>query len=571
MPTTTNKNNRILIAEDEAIVAVDIQSQLEAVGYRVLAVATSGQEARDLALEMRPDMVLMDIRLSGPLDGIDAAQAIRRKLDIPIVFLTAYADQETLQRAKATGPCGYLVKPFNERDLYATIEIALHKHQLELALRKRYHELLAILDAQRHGTVMLDAGGRISFLSKPAEQLLGIDSAYAVNRSWKQVLTLDGTDQARLEAMLCCPAEKRTKIPVCPPAAQPLDCMLEIEVQDDPRDTDRRILFLYDVTDINALRGMLDNNWRFHHITGKSKAIQATIQLAREVAQVDSTVLIEGDTGTGKELVARAIHAQSQRHDGPFIALNCAGLSEQLATSQLFGHRRGSFTGAVSDQIGLFEAAQGGSLFLDEIGELPLSVQSVLLRVLEERAVMRLGETHPRSIDTRFIAATNRDLMEEVSSGRFREDLFYRIRVARIHLPPLRARREDIALLVRTFLAEHRVTTGKDVADVSDAALQLLLIYSWPGNVRELRNALEFAVIRCSASVIQPADLPPEIQTASLHDHASADDQSPQDERGLILAALELAGGNRKEAASLLGVSRATLYRRLSEYHLGNN
>nr|MBS0021402.1 response regulator [Gammaproteobacteria bacterium] len=194
MPTTTNKNNRILIAEDEAIVAVDIQSQLEAVGYRVLAVATSGQEARDQALEMRPDMVLMDIRLSGPLDGIDAAQAIRRKLDIPIVFLTAYADQETLQRAKATGPCGYLVKPFNERDLYATLEIALHKHQLELALRKRYHELLAILDAQRHGTVMVDAGGRISFLSKSAEQLLGIDSEYAANRSWKQVLTLNGSN-----------------------------------------------------------------------------------------------------------------------------------------------------------------------------------------------------------------------------------------------------------------------------------------------------------------------------------------------------------------------------------------
>lgn len=565
----TDTNSRILIVEDEAIVAVDIQSQLEALGYTVLDIATSGEEAREKALDLCPDMVLMDIRLSGQMDGIDAAESIRRRHDIPIVFLTAYADQDTLQRAKAAGPHGYLVKPFNERDLYTAIEIALHKHQLENALRKNYHDLLTLLDAQRHGTVIIDAHGRIAFLSKSAQQLLNVNSHNALNRSWKSVLCLNGTDQARLEAMLQCPPDKRTKIPLRIPTGEHRADTLEIEIQNDPRAADQKILFLYDVSDLNTLRELLDSRWGFHRITGKSKAIQVTIQLVREIAPVDSTVLIEGETGTGKELVARTLHDVSQRQGRPFIALNCAGLSEQLATSQLFGHRRGSFTGAVGDQVGLFEAAQHGTLFLDEIGELPLSVQSVLLRVLEEKAVMRLGETRLRTIDVRFIAATNRDLAEEVAQNRFREDLFYRIRVARIHLAPLRERREDIAPLVRTFLAEHRATTGKRVENVSDAAMRLLLVYPWPGNVRELRNALEFAVIRCHASVIQPADLPPEVQAATLA-HGSTNDHSPQEERGLILAALELAGGNRKEAATLLGVSRATLYRRLSEHGLGS-
>lgn len=415
---------------------------------------------------------------------------------------------------------------------------------------------------------MINAAGHVTFLSKTAEQLLGIALDDAANQPWKNVLGLNSGDEVQLEAMLHCSIEKRTKVPVRLSAAQAVHCTVEIEVQDDPRDPGGKVLFLYDVSDVNTLREILDNNWSFHNIIGKSKGIQTTIQLAREVAQVDSTVLIEGETGTGKELVARAIHAQSQRRNGPFVALTCAGLGEQLATSQLFGHRRGSFTGAVRDQVGLFEAAQGGTLFLDEVGELPLSVQSILLRVLEDKAVMPIGETQQRAIDTRFIAATNRDLTQEIAGGRFRDDLLYRIRVARINLPSLRERREDIALLVRKFLAEHCATTGKNITNVSGAAMQLLLLYVWPGNVRELRNALEFAVIRCSASVIQPADLPPEIQAASRTDNAGAKYQSPEAERGLILAALELAGGNRKEAAALLGVSRATLYRRLSEYNL---
>ena len=273
-------------------------------------------------------------------------------------------------------------------------------------------------------------------------------------------------------------------------------------------------------------------------------------------------MLIEGETGTGKELVARAIHQLSSRKDGPFLALNCGGLSEELAASHLFGHRRGSFTGAVDDQVGLFEAAGGGTLFLDEVGELPPRVQTSLLRVLEENAVMRLGESQLRPVDIRVLAATHRDLTQEVARERFRQDLLYRIRIARVKLPALRERRDDLPLLVRAFLADHCASTGKQVDAIGDEAMAVLLDYEWPGNVRELRNVLECAVVRCHGTSIRPDDLPPELLEFRP---GSATDELGADEADRVKAALKWSKGNRTRAATLLGVSRATLYRRMKE------
>lgn len=553
--------------EDEVIVALDLQGRLEALGYRVLDAVTSGEQACQKALMLHPDLVLMDIRLSGDMDGIEAASTIRAQIDIPIVFVTAYADQDTLQRAKITGPYGYIIKPFDNRDLHATLEIAQYKYQLEYTLRKSRDELLAILNAQRHGTLMMDERGRITFLSLSAQRMLSVGLDEALNSPLQSVLGLKQQDRRRLETMFQLPTEQRTKVPcrIRDPGGR--DFFLEIEVQDDPRTVQRKILFLYDVSELNTLRELLNGKARFHNIVGHSKPVQEMIQLVRRVAQVDSTVLIEGETGTGKELVARAIHNESSRKDGPFIAFSCAGLSAELASSQFFGHKRGAFTGAVNNQLGLFEAANGGTLFLDELGELDLSIQSTLLRVLEERVVTPVGTTESRKIDIRFLAATNRDLAKEVDHGRFRSDLFYRIRVAHIRLPPLRERREDILLLVRTFLLQLRATLGKNVDTVSNATMQALLAHKWPGNIRELKNALEFAVIRCAGTVIQSNDLPPEMWQ-STHSSRGPSDESASDERGLIVAALERTGGNRKEAAKLLGMSRATLYRRLTEHDL---
>jgi DNA-binding NtrC family response regulator len=340
--------------------------------------------------------------------------------------------------------------------------------------------------------------------------------------------------------------------------------VVEIEIEDDPRAPERKIFFLTDVSELHGLRRLLDERGRFHDIIGRSDAIRRVVRLVQQVAPTDVTVLIEGETGTGKELVARAIHRESARRKGPFVAVNCAGLSEELAASQLFGHRRGAFTGAVTDAVGMFEAARGGTLFLDEIGDLPLRVQTTLLRVLEERAVTRIGETQPRAVDVRIVAAANRELAREVAAGRFRADLLYRIRVGRIHLPPLRERREDLPLLVRHILSEQRAITGRPVETVSDEAMQAMLAYEWPGNVRELKHALGYSVIHCPGAAVELEDLPPELLERAPPVAAAGD--LPADERERIAAALARTGGERKGAAALLGVSRATLYRRMAQY-----
>jgi DNA-binding NtrC family response regulator len=553
---------KILIVEDEQIVAVDIESQLERLGYRVVGTAASGEEACRKAAEQEPDLVLMDVRIEGSMDGIEAAQRIRRSREIPIVFLTAYTDVDTLERAKRIEPYGYIVKPFAQRDLEATIEVALYKGAVDRQLRQGHENLQTILDAQRHGTVMLDGEGRIRFASRAARRMADAADAESVGHPLTRLLPLSDDQTAALETMCRCPAQERNRLPIVLDTGGPRPCHLEIEIVDDPRDQVGRILFLYDVSPLFDLRRQLDEHAAFQNILGKSKAMRQVFQMIRELGRVDSTVLIEGETGTGKELVARAIHDLGRRCDGPFVALNCAGLSEELAASQLFGHRRGAFTGAVDAQQGLFEAASGGTLFLDEIAELPLRVQTTLLRVLEENAVLPLGESQLRSVDVRVLAATHRDLTREAAENRFRQDLLYRIRVARVRLPALRDRREDLPILVRAFLADHRASTGKQVDAIGDEAMAVLMDYGWPGNVRELRNALEFAVIRAQGSIIRPEDLPPE-----LIEFVPATEADPQslDETDRVRSALKWARGNRTRAAATLGISRATLYRRLRE------
>jgi DNA-binding NtrC family response regulator len=270
-------------------------------------------------------------------------------------------------------------------------------------------------------------------------------------------------------------------------------------------------------------------------------------------------------------LVARGIHEASPRQAGAFIAVNSAGLSESLLASQLFGHLKGAFTGATTDQQGFFEAAAGGTIFLDEIGDLPFPMQAAMLRVLQEHEITRLGETHARSIDVRVIAATHKDLVAEAAAGRFREDLLFRLRVARIHIPPLRERKTDIPLLAEHFIRSASRQAGKAVDALHADALQCMLAYDWPGNIRELRSCIDFALIHCQGAKIQPTDLPPEIRglRPAATQEAGASPAFTGDERQRVLQAIEKAGGNRLRAAKLLGISRATFYRRMQELGLG--
>jgi len=301
-------------------------------------------------------------------------------------------------------------------------------------------------------------------------------------------------------------------------------------------------------------------------LVGSSPAMLRTIDLARRVAQVDSTVLITGESGAGKERIARFIHDESARTAGPFLAINCAAVPETLLESELFGHARGSFTGASQDRAGLFEAANGGTLLLDEIGDVPPAMQVKLLRVLQEREVRRVGENRARPINVRVLAATNRDLLADVHGARFRQDLYYRLRVVEITVPPLRQRREDILPLARQFLAGAAKRFGKKGPALSPDAAHLLLRYTWPGNVRELENALERALALARSDRIGVDDLPPELAEAPPIVQTADDIRTLAEvERDYIAAALRASGGNRAKAAERLGIGAATLYRKLKQ------
>ncbi len=300
-------------------------------------------------------------------------------------------------------------------------------------------------------------------------------------------------------------------------------------------------------------------------IVACSSAMRLVLNVAERVAHVDSTVLIAGETGTGKEVVARLIHEKSPRASAPCIAINCAAVSQSLLESELFGHVRGAFTGAAHDRIGLFEAAHGGTLFLDEIGELPAPTQAALLRAIQEREVRRVGENAPRRIDVRVVAATNRDLAHDVEDGRFRKDLYYRLRVVELKLPPLRERQEDIIPLARLFLS-RRAVGPRRVLGFSPAAADQLVRYSWPGNVRELENAVERASVLAQGSLVEPGDLPEEVRVAAPAPNLTAGVRKLDEiEMDYILAVLERVNGNQTQAAKMLGIGTTTLYRRLRQ------
>ncbi len=429
-------------------------------------------------------------------------------------------------------------------------------------VKKGHDDHLSILNMLRLGIATVDKNGRVTFLNQTAQHLIGKSLTAIMGSHWEALLHFNVHDKARLKDLLRHPGKARTKLQAQVEFAEGRRYWMEIEVQDDPRTPDRRIFFLYDMSEVYDLRRMLEDKAQFHDLVGKSKPMQAIYQRIQEISKVDWTALIEGQTGTGKELVARAIHFSSHRKDKPFIAVNCAGLADSLLTSQLFGHRRGAFTGAVEDHKGFFEVANGGTLLLDEIGDISKNMQTSLLRVLEEKEIMRLGESRPRKIDVRVLASTHRDLSQEAAEGRFRPDLLYRIRIARIKLPLLRERREDIPLLVASFLGQSRAATGKPVKGVSREAMRILLQYDWPGNVRELKSAIDFATLHCKGSIINAENLPPEIVYPRYPRPPASDPHEAEKQR--VLAALETARGNRTLAASQLGMSRATLYRRLA-------
>ncbi len=305
-----------------------------------------------------------------------------------------------------------------------------------------------------------------------------------------------------------------------------------------------------------------------HGLLGESLPMQRLFEILENVSQSDAPVLIYGQSGTGKELVARAIHEESPRKDKPFIKVNCAALNENLLESELFGHEKGSYTGADRTRIGRFEAAHEGTIFLDEIGDIPLSTQVKLLRVLEEKEIERVGDQNPIPVDVRIISATNKDLENLIAQELFREDLFFRINVFPLECPPLSERLDDIHLIVQSFIEQNAAKSKKNIAGLTPEAMETLLTYSWPGNVRELRNAIEYAFVLCSENWINKQHLPPKITANGKRPLANQlrKSVSLKEGRKKMIETLRQVGGNQSEAARILGVSRVTVWKRIKKY-----
>jgi DNA-binding NtrC family response regulator len=317
------------------------------------------------------------------------------------------------------------------------------------------------------------------------------------------------------------------------------------------------------------LRKKLARQYNFHDVISKNPRMHDIMTLAHEIASLRSTVLIQGESGTGKEVVARAIHGAGDRAAKPFVAVSCAALAETLLESELFGHEKGAFTGAAAQKRGKFELAESGTIFLDEIGDISPKLQCDLLRVLQERCFYRVGGNEEVHVDARVIAATHVNLQQAVADGKFREDLYYRLNVIEIRIPPLRERREDIPLLARHFMERLGHELGKDVSDFSEGALKVLMDHNWPGNVRELENAVERAMVTCRARVLTEDDFAFLAQNGARKPWSVPAGMSLQEmEKHLIAATLQQTGGNIKEAAQTLGIDRSTLYEKLKKYEI---
>ncbi len=434
-----------------------------------------------------------------------------------------------------------------------------------------------ILDSLPDGVFTVDPEWRISSVNRAGQALLGIDQGEALGRLCRKVMH---SDRCQNECPLRITLETGRQVWNYEIKAQtadgrPLDLAVNTSIL---RDAEGRpqggVVSFRDVTADRRLRDDLLGQVDRQGLIGRSRAMKELYELIDELADCCSTVLIEGESGTGKELVARAIQSGSRRKDRPFIKINCGAFAESLLESELFGHVRGAFTDARADRAGRFELADGGTLFLDEIGAASPAVQVKLLRVLQEQEFERVGGNHTIRVDVRVLAATNRPLRDLVREGIFREDLFYRLNVVPITLPPLRERREDLIPLAEHFLRRNRAVFNRPVIGFSPRAMGRVLEYSWPGNVRELENAVEHAFVRCHGSTIQDAHLPRQIREWSLEPNASPRERSSggdartpapsgQGSKHDLMATLVAVRWDRQEAARRLGIGRTTLWRRM--------
>ncbi|MBN2844300.1 MAG: sigma 54-interacting transcriptional regulator [Sedimentisphaerales bacterium] len=483
-----------------------------------------------------------------------------------------------------------LLSQENESDLYfEAVERELSQNIRNLfksgylsSMAGLKHEMEAILDHLPSGVIVHDLARKINWFNSAAEQILGYSREDVIGRDCHEVFAngfcggqCEFCDKEAHKPNVMTISPRNYVINTITKGGVPRKIEMFVSPVKDLQDRAIGVIACFnDITEVTQLRNDLKKTFSFHGIIGADKSMQEIYSLIRDLADSDCSVLIQGESGTGKELVAGAIHGESQRSGKPFVAVNCGALPEGILESELFGHVKGSFTGAYRDKKGKFELADGGTIFLDEVGELSQPMQVKLLRVLQEQVIEKVGGEESIRINVRVISATNRDLRKMIKAGQFREDLFYRLCVVPINLPSLRQRRNDIPLLLRHFVKQQNNQQNRNLMGLTDQALQMLIDYPWPGNIREMQNAIQYAFVKCKADTIGVAHLPPEIlQTASELKGSGGSDRplavrteparrrKRKLDRQAVVNALKSTGGNRSKAAEALGVGRATLYR----------
>lgn len=554
--------SKILIVDDEESIRFTFRKFLNDEGY---AASTAEDYVGAIkALKMASfDLVFVDIILGGKT-GLDLLSKINEMAqETEVIIITGAPSVGTASTALRLGATDYIVKPVCQDALLRITSKALEHRKLKAAKEAYRLNLEAIFNSVRDAIVTVDNDMVVAEVNAAVGTLCGVrrDTARGVpvkdiiyqcsgvcSRALEQ--TLASGEMVRLSHVEC--ASKKNPNQIVSVTATPLLKAGGTSIGG--------VMVIRDETPIVQLKKTLAESRRFSRIIGRSLGIRKVLSMIDALGDVQTSVLVTGESGTGKEMVADALHEAGSRRQANLVKVNCGALSEELLESELFGHVKGAFTGAHKDSVGRFQRADGGTLFLDEIGEMSPRMQVRFLRVLETMEFERVGESSPIKVDVRIVAATNLDLEEQMKKGLFREDLFFRLKVVEIPLPPLRERSEDIPLLVRFFLEKLNEKFARSVEGVSDGVIEIFMNHSWPGNVRQVENTLEHAFALGRRSIIGTMDLPSEFR-ARAERHVGGMVSGEEE----ILDALERAGQNKSEAARLLGISRRTLYRKLDE------
>ena len=575
-PEKKTLKRKILVVDDEESIRFTFSHFLKEAGYDVVT-ASDLKSARRILFHTQLDLIFIDIVLGGE-SGLDLLKQVKSLyLKHPVVMITGNPTLDNATDALRRGAFDFLIKPVRKDDLLRAASLAIsHKaliDEKELVTREKEKyrtNLEAIFQSVNEAIITVDENMLVIDANRHIETICSMSIKSITGKAFDDCFTKCSHSCSKViretlkqkkpirELRMECEHHERPRQVVL------LSCS---PLMDDEGAYMGAVLVVRDITRLHDLEEELRDRSKFQNIIGKSKKVQNIFKLVEALSDLGTTVLITGESGTGKELVANALHYSGKRAGKPFVKVNCAALAENLLESELFGHARGAFTGAIKDKQGRFELAKDGTILLDEIGDIPPRIQAKLLRVLEAKTYERVGDAAPKKTEARVIASTNRNLREKVKSGEFREDLYYRLNVVEIELPPMRERLEDIPLLVDHFCSMFENTFKKLINGLSDEVMRIFINYPWPGNVRELEHAIEHAFVLCNDRVILPEHLPPYMLGPAPK--TGAGDNRSGDEMALILDILTQTDWNIAKAARMLSMSRPTLYRKMREHGIG--